>query len=126
MKFFVILVAVSMLGACASAPKPKDKSSPKITVTGTRIDRSELPPGPRVSMKVNQENEDSDFLKVFAEMEIDFPKREKRVPNSYIKNLFGEASEREQFTKRNKVSMGINLEYRQILIVCIKCFDGTD
>ncbi|GAA0860416.1 hypothetical protein [Aliiglaciecola litoralis] len=68
MRVLFILVLVTLVAACASKPKVDDESSQKITVTGTRIERSEIPPGPKLKMSLNKKNESSNFMQALAGM----------------------------------------------------------
>jgi nitrous oxide reductase accessory protein NosL len=74
MKIFCILLLVSFLAACATKPAQKNEAietetSQKITITGTRIKRSEIPPGPKLKMSLNKKNEASNFMEVVKVMQ---------------------------------------------------------
>lgn len=55
-----IFVLLTLVAACAT--EPKNESSKKIAVTGTRIKQSEMVPGPKLKMSLNKKNEASDFM----------------------------------------------------------------
>ena len=75
MKFFGILVLVSFLVGCASNSSEKkeiDKveASQKITITGTRIKKSEIPSGPKLKVGRNKQNESSELMVALSNMQI--------------------------------------------------------
>ena len=74
MKNYFVLLLVTLLTACAATEQQESgttnaESSQKITITGTRIDRSKLPPGPKLSMKLNGESGKGNFMTVLAVMQ---------------------------------------------------------
>lgn len=74
MKNIFILLLVSLLAACASNTSQKTsgadaQESQKIKITGKRIKKSDLPSGPKLSMKLNQQNKDANFMAALAGME---------------------------------------------------------
>lgn len=69
MRVIVFTLLAISLTACVTKPKDDDASSQKITVTGTRIDRSELPSGPKLAMSLNKQNESSNFMHALAGMQ---------------------------------------------------------
>ena len=69
MKLLLILTLLSIISACASKPTQDKESENKITVTGTRIKRSELPPGPKLKMSINRENKSSNIMQALADMQ---------------------------------------------------------
>lgn len=72
-KYFVVLLAV-LLSSCVTNQQQNNDSATvvsaqKVVVTGTKVKRSELPPGPKLSMRRNSENKNSDLLTMFAVMQ---------------------------------------------------------
>jgi len=73
MKIFYILIVGSLLSACTASPpnekrKVETSDSQKISITGTRIKRSDLPSGPKLKMGLNKENKNSNFMDALAIM----------------------------------------------------------
>lgn len=52
-----------------SESESTDTSSPKVTVTGVRVNRSELPAGPKLSARANEKTKSNNVISVFAEMQ---------------------------------------------------------
>jgi len=74
MKFFSIIVLLSFLVGCASNSPQKEEietveTSQKITITGTRIKKSDIPSGPKLKTGRNKENESSDIMVALSTMQ---------------------------------------------------------
>ncbi|WP_010381455.1 hypothetical protein [Pseudoalteromonas rubra] len=75
MKIFYVLFIGFLLSACTTSPPKKgtsveSESSQKITITGTRIKREDLPSGPKLKMGLNKENKNSNFMEALVTMQI--------------------------------------------------------
>lgn len=69
MKVLSMFLLVILASGCASKPQVDDQSSQKITITGTRIERSEMPPGPKLTMRLNKQNGSSNFMQALARLQ---------------------------------------------------------
>jgi hypothetical protein len=73
LKIFYVLFLFWFLASCASEPPTKleseVQSSQKIIITGTRLKRTDVPPGPKLKMSLNKKNKNSNFMDVLAVMQ---------------------------------------------------------
>ena len=74
MKKLYLVIACVLLSACTTTPEQKENkttftSGQKITITGTRIKRSDLPSGPKLEMGLNKKNKESNFMDALALMQ---------------------------------------------------------
>ncbi|QYJ99426.1 hypothetical protein K0J45_09625 [Shewanella alkalitolerans] len=66
MKVLSMFLLVILVSGCTSKPQVDDQTSQKVTITGTRIERSETSPGPKLTMRLNKQNGSSNFMQALA------------------------------------------------------------
>lgn len=62
-----LVVFVFILSGCATKQPEKVNGTEKVTITGTRISKSEIPSGPKLKMKVSK-NKGSSILVMLTQM----------------------------------------------------------
>lgn len=65
-KKIMLTLTTLLLSACATHEEVQNDSSQKITITGTRIKSTDIPPGPKLKISPIEINGNRDFMRALA------------------------------------------------------------